>query len=155
MVIWVDADSCPKQVRTVIQRACSKRCIQGYFVANRPLPIEETPYIKVFVTEASDQAADDYIVLHTVVGDLVVTRDIPLAKRLVDKQITTINDRGTIFTGNDINTKLSVRNFMYELSAAGLKPEATAHYSPRDLQKFSAAFDSLLHKLGSREDIRE
>ena len=37
--IWVDADSCPVQVRTMIARFASRLKIKTYFVANRNIPI--------------------------------------------------------------------------------------------------------------------
>lgn len=146
MKIWVDSDSCPKQVRTIIFRAANKRHIHSFFVANRALPIRETEYIHPIVTCIEEQAADNYIIMHASSDDLVVTRDIPLAKCLLEKGMTVINDRGTEFSLNDINMRLSLRNFFYELSAAGLKPESTQVFSKRNLQDFAACFDTVLTK---------
>lgn len=145
MMIWVDADSCPKQVRTIVERAANKRKIACVFVANRPIPLTPTEYVQSVQTEDTDQAADNYICEHAQKTDLVITRDIPLAKKLVDAEITVINDRGREFTANDINTILSERNFMYELAAAGLTPEKTSSFSKKDGQKFAANFDRILN----------
>lgn len=147
MKIWVDADSCPKPVRRIIERAANKRKIYCYFVANRPIPIAKTEYVFAVECENVDQAADNFILQNVSKDDLVVTRDIPLAKLLVDAGITTINDRGAEFTQNDINTRLSVRNFMYELALVGLKPDKTSSFSKKDLQNFAASFDRLLNKM--------
>ena len=76
-------------------------------------------------------------------------REIPIpkgAKLLVDKGLYVINDRGTIFTRDNINTYLSARNFMYELQANGLAPEKTNSFGKKEIQKFSNLLDSLLAK---------
>lgn len=147
MKIWVDADSCPKQVRVIIVRAANKKKILAYFVANRPIALIAGEYLVAVECEKTDQAADNYILERALPGDLVITRDIPLAKQLVDAGITVINDRGEEFNPNTINTRLSIRNFMYELNAAGLKPESTARFNKKDTQKFAACFDTVLHRL--------
>ena len=98
------------------------------------------------VTENTEQSADLYITENSVEGDLAITRDIPLAKLLVDKGLYVINDRGTIFTRDNINTYLSARNFMYELQANGLAPEKTNSFGKKEIQKFSNLLDSLLAK---------
>ena len=77
---------------------------------------------------------------------MAITRDIPLAKLLVDKGLYVINDRGTIFTRDNINTYLSARNFMYELQANGLAPEKTNSFGKKEIQKFSNLLDSILAK---------
>lgn len=144
MTIWVDADSCPKQIRTIVERASNKRMLPCFFVANRLIPIRATDYVQNVQTENADQAADNYIFEHAGEKDLVITRDIPLAKKLIDAKITVINDRGTEFTANDINTRLSERNFMYELANAGLMPEKTHVFNKKDVQNFAANFDRIL-----------
>lgn len=146
MNIWVDADSCPKDIRRIIERAANKRKIPSYFVANRAIPIHITRYVFSIICENSDQAADRYILENVSKLDLVITRDIPLAKQLVDLGVKTINDRGTEFTPNDINTRLSIRNFMYELQSAGLSPEKTSTFNKKDVQNFAARFDTILNK---------
>lgn len=145
MRIWIDADSCPKRVRAIVERAANKRKIPCFFVANRKIPVGISEYVKAIKTENTDQAADNYICKNVKENDLVITRDIPLAKKLVDAKITTINDRGTEFTSNDINTRLAERNFMYELASAGIAPEKTHRLTKKDIQNFAANFDRILN----------
>ena len=119
MTIFVDADSCPVRVREIICKAACriKRC--AVFAANRPIPLPKAPFVRMAVTDTAEQAADAYILQNAAKGDLAVTRDIPLAKLLVDKGITVINDRGTCFTEDNIDSLVSARNFMYELQGNG------------------------------------
>lgn len=147
MKIWVDADSCPVRIRGIICKAALRINRQAIFTANRSIPLPQCKTVSMVVTEATEQAADKFIVANAKSGDLVITRDIPLAKTLVDLHITVINDRGTLFTAGNINTFVSVRNFMYELQANGLSPEKTNSFGKKEIQKFSNLLDTVLTKL--------
>ncbi len=147
MKIWIDADSCPPRIREIICKAGNRLKIYCIFVANRIIPIKKNAYTKSVQTDNVEQSADRHITENAVTGDLVVTRDIPLAKTLVDAGIVVINDRGDLFTANNINTKLSARNFMYELNMAGLKPESINKFGKKEIQKFAATLDKELSKL--------
>lgn len=143
--IWVDGDSCPIAVRDLIIRFALRLQISTYFVANRIIPIpKRTSLFKMIVTETAEGAADDYIVLHIQQHDIAITRDIPLASRLLGKGITVINDRGTVFSPESIREKLSIRNFNYELAQLGLKPDSTARFDKKDLNNFANCLDKIL-----------
>ena len=147
MKIWVDADSCPVRIRQITAKAGFRLNIPVVFAANREIPLSKYDNVKMVVTENTEQAADLYITENSVEGDLAITRDIPLAKLLVDKGLYVINDRGTIFTRDNINTYLSARNFMYELQANGLAPEKTSSFGKKEIQKFSNLLDCILTKI--------
>lgn len=147
MTIFVDADSCPVRVREIIcKAACRIKCC-AVFAANRPIPLPKAPFVRMAVTDTAEQAADAYILQNAAKGDLTVTRDIPLAKLLVDKGITVINDRGTCFTEDNIDSLVSARNFMYELQANGLKPETAGSFGAKEIRKFAGCLDTHLSKL--------
>ncbi|AIN94195.1 DUF188 domain-containing protein [Treponema putidum] len=146
MKIWVDADSCPVRIRQITANAGNRLKIPVIFAANRKIPVPKSKNISMVVTENTEQSADLYITENSAEGDLAITRDIPLAKILVDKGLYVINDRGTRFTRENINTYLSARNFMYELQANGLAPEKTNSFGKKEIQKFSNLLDSLLTK---------
>ena len=82
-----------------------------------------------------------YILAHAVQGDMVITRDIPLAKQLVDAHIRVINDRGIVYTAENIGERLSIRNFMYELSVNGLAPERTKAFGKKEIMEFAQSLD--------------
>ena len=138
--IWVDADSCPTDVRELLVRFVVRLKIPCNFVANRQIPIpqysKKTNLITMVITDNSEGSADDYIVSHVEPNDLVVTRDIPLAARLIDKQITTINDRGKLFTSESIREDLSIRNFNYQLFTMGVQSDKTNKFNKKGLLSF-------------------
>ena len=147
MTFFIDADSCPVRIREIICKTAKRLSVQAVFAANRPIPIPKNSYCTVIVTATEDQAADNYILDHAVQGDLVVTRDIPLAKQLVDAHIRVINDRGVVYTPENIGERLSIRNFMYELSVNGLAPERTKAFGKKEIMEFAQALDRETQRL--------
>ncbi len=147
MILWIDADSCPRPVRDLVCRASDRLGLPLYFVANRKIPGPDSPLFRMIIADAEADAADDYIVENATGSDLVVTRDIPLAKRLVDRGISVINDRGVAYTIKNIDERLSMRNFMLELYNNGISPERTGVFGRKELQEFANALDREITRL--------
>jgi len=145
MKILVDADSCPKQARDLVLRRASKLKIRVIFAANRNIP--DAAGAEMEICPNSENAADDRIVELAENGDIAVTRDVPLAKRLVEKNINVLDDRGRVFTKDNINELLSLRNFKVGLAENGMAIERTANYGGKDLKKFADSLDRILTKL--------
>lgn len=139
MTIWVDADSCPKRVRDIVARAAEKRDVAAVFVANRA--IHTPPTVSFIEVSESPEAADRYLVEHAETGDLAVTRDIPLAAELVDSGLIVLNDRGDVYSTENVRERLSIRDFMKELRSRGEYEMPGRGYSNREVQAFAAAFD--------------
>jgi len=147
MVLWIDADSCPRAARDLVCKTGKRLGLPVRFVANHPIPGTDGLPFEMVLTEASADAADDYIVENSEPGDLVVTRDIPLAKRLVDRSIPVINDRGVVYTERNINERLSMRNLMLDLYKNGIAPDRTGTYGKKELNEFANALDREVQRL--------
>jgi len=146
MKIWVDADSVPVRVREIIIKACRREKIAACFVANRKIPLEEAEEITFIVVPATEGSADARILAEVEPEDLVVTRDIPLAADLVEKEIVVLNDRGTLYTPENVRERLSMRNFMKDLRELGLPIDESGKFGSKDVQAFANAFDRELRK---------
>ncbi|GMO49207.1 MAG: DUF188 domain-containing protein [Termitinemataceae bacterium] len=144
MKILVDADSCPASVRTVICRASVRTKTLAIFAANRNIGGLDTQWTVMELCPQGEGKADDRIVDLAEKGDLAITRDVPLASRLVDLQVDVLDDRGRIFTADNIRTMLSLRNFNVDLANNGEDFVRTANYTQKDLKKFSDSFNKLL-----------
>jgi len=145
MKILVDADSCPRPVRNLVLRRALKMGIRIIFAANRPIP--DSQGAEMIICPVRDNSADDCIAELAEKGDLVITRDVPLAKRLVEKEVSVIDDRGRAFTSDNINELLSLRNFAVGLADNGLEIERIANYGKKELKTFADALDRLLTKI--------
>jgi uncharacterized protein len=88
-----------------------------------------------------ENAADDRLVELAAPGDIAVSRDLALAKRLLEKNAVVIDDRGRLFTLDNINELLSLRNFTVTLAENGLGVERAASYGKKELKAFADALD--------------
>ena len=146
MTIWLDADSCPVPARAMIHRFSARIQIPVVYVANHPIPLPKNKLCTIVICPATEGAADDYIVAHCEAPCLVVTRDIPLAARLLERGVTVVNDRGVEFTPENIRERLSERSFHLALAEMGLGADKTGIYGKRDLQNFANCLDRLLRQ---------
>ncbi len=144
--LWVDADSCPVGVRELIIRFTTRLNIKTNFVANRIIPVPSSSLYSMIVSDNSADAADNYIVEHSVENDMAITRDVPLASRLVEKNIIVLSDRGKVYTKENIRESLSFRNFNLELIQSGVPELKTQSYSKKDLNTFANMLDRELQK---------
>ena len=94
MKIWVDADACPGPVKDIVSLAANRRAVETIFVANKPLLLASSPYLKLTQVEKGLDVADAYIKDHANEQDLVITQDILLAHALVASGVTVIDPRG-------------------------------------------------------------
>lgn len=144
--VWIDADSCPTLVRNHVVKYCRNINIPVTFVANKPINAE-LPYFEMIICPQEKDSADNFILSHAAKNDLVITRDILFADRLVSAEITVINDRGTEFTKDNIKDKVADRDFDLQLAEIGLGGSKNSNYGPKQFKKFANCFDKVLHHL--------
>lgn len=170
--LYVDADSCPKNLRQVVLRAIMRKNLISFFVADRPLKDIEIAYqqhtselrkaakeageidemtlraikspISMIIVKPGMDSADDWIVENASLPALAITHDIPLASRLVEKGLIVLDDRGKTYTRENMAQRLSVRNAMTEFREMGLFAEKHERMGNKQIKAFSDAFDSLL-----------
>jgi len=147
MKILVDADSCPKAARELILRTALRRKIPAVFAANRPIPGISGENITMAVCPAGENSADNKIAELAEPGDLAVSRDLALVKRLLEKDTAVIDDRGRVFSKDNINELLSLRDFTVGLAECGLGIERTVNYGKKECKTFADSLDRLLVKL--------
>jgi len=157
MQILVDADSCPRPAREMILRFSSRLGIKSVFAANRPIPglpefsegQEQTGFETAFfeLCPSGEGEADRRILALAKSGDLVITRDLPLAEQLVDAGIAVLDDRGRAFTKENIREQRSIRDFTVGLANNGLDFERTPSYGKKELSSLANSLDRELTRL--------
>ena len=152
-VIRVDADSCPRQVRDIIVRAAERTGITVIFVANRPIPLKRSDSVNIRIVQNPGTTADDVILYEALPGDIIITRDIPLASRMLEKSCIVMNDRGLRFTTDTIRERLSLRDVMKEARETGLAEEGKRTFGRREVHAFAAELDRTLAEI--LKNIRE
>ena len=152
MRIWIDADACPAPVKEIVIRAAERLKIPAVFVANKAVTLPRSAFLSTVRVGAGLDAADRHLASSAQPGDLAVTQDIPLAAILVKKGVVTMDVRGEPFTSENVDERLSMRNFMQELREGGVTTQGPSAYGSQDRQRFAATFDREVSRLlrGSR-----
>jgi hypothetical protein len=147
MKIWVDADACPNVIKDTLYRAARRKQIPLILVANHDIRTPASPFITSVKVEHGFDVADNYIAQQVTGEDLVITADIPLAAAVIDRGALALNPRGELYTENDIQQRLSMRNFMEELRSAGQITGGPAAISQSDRREFANQLDRILARL--------
>jgi uncharacterized protein YaiI (UPF0178 family) len=157
MKILADGDSLESELRNLLCRRSLGEAARAadsglaprfclIVVAAKKLRLPGAEFVLV---AAGPDAADDKIVELAESGDLAVTRDIPLAERLVEKGVSVLNDRGEVYSRENVHERRSIRDRAAELRALGLAPQSprTKSWGDRELKLFADAFDRELTRL--------
>ena len=113
-------------------------------VANSYQTIPHSDLIRLIIVDKGSDVADQYIVDHVEANHLVVTADIPLAAKIVEKDAIAINPRGEIYTVDNIGEALSMRDFMKELRDGGSITSGPSTFGVKDVERFANALNKLL-----------
>lgn len=146
MTIWVDADACPGVIKDILYRAAQRASIQLTLVANRCLQVPRSPWINMIQVPRGFDVADNHIVEMARAGDLVITADIPLAAAVVDKGASALNPRGELYTKDNVQGLLDMRNFMDTLRSSGVETGGPPALSNSDSRNFAAQLDRWMRR---------
>ena len=73
MKIWVDADACPAAIKDILFRAAERTGTPLTLVANQPIRVPGSKYIRTIQVSGGFDVADNEIVKRSAAGDLVIT----------------------------------------------------------------------------------
>ena len=147
MKIWIDADACPRVIKDMVYRASERLKIPVCLVANSDLSRAHTRLVSSVRVKDGFDVADDYIAEHAEACDLVITADIPLAARVVEKGGVALDPRGELYTEENVGERLSMRNLMQELRSDGVLLGGPAQFGLADRQRFASSLDRLLTRM--------
>ena len=150
MKLWVDADACPVVIKEILFRAAERTCSLLTLVANQPIRVPSSQYIKTVQVPAGFDVADDEIVKRLEAGDLVITADIPLAAEVIEKGGHALNPRGELYTTENIKARLNMRDFMDTLRSSGTNTGGPPAISLSDRQAFANNLDRFLAKYANK-----
>ena len=114
--IYVDADACP--VKDEIVKVATRHKIQVFMVCNGGIrPFRNNLINLIIVSEGSDEA-DKWIFEKIKSEDIVVTSDIPLASKCIDKGASVLKHDGLILNVMNIGNILDTRDLMSDLRSS-------------------------------------
>lgn len=170
--LWIDADSVPKNLRSIILKAATRLDLPTFFVADRALSdielfIQKDTFrrrqslrdkgqsdtsvlrncrskISMIVVESAPNSADNYIVANSHIPALCITHDIPLASRMLDKGAFAIDDSGESFTSQNIKIRLGDRLVNEKLREMGVFADCKSKKKETSSNAFANNLDRTL-----------
>ncbi len=140
--VYIDADACP--VKKEACRVAARHQVPVKIVANTSMSVPDTPGVSLVVVGDGFDEADDWIAEHAGPRDVVVTDDIPLASRCLQKGARVVGTRGREFTEASIGDALATREVLSQLREHGLAGGGPSPFGPKDRSRFLDRFDALL-----------
>ena len=143
--IYVDADACP--VKQEVYRVARRYNLEVTLVANAWMRIPDEKGIRLEVVAERSDAADDWIVAQVQPLDVVITADIVLASRCVNKSACVLGPGGKPFTEDNVADAVAMRNLMADLRGAGEITGGPPPLQKRDRSRFLQKLDEMIQKI--------
>jgi uncharacterized protein YaiI (UPF0178 family) len=139
--IYVDADACP--VKNEAYAIAKRLNLIVHVVANQWMNMPDDPMIRLEVVDDGFDAADHWIVERVGRSDVVVTDDILLAGRCIEKGARVITNRGVVRDANNIGEALAMRELMQYVRASGDTSGNQKPLDEADRRRFRQELDKL------------
>jgi len=146
--IFVDADACP--VKQEVYRVAKRHDLCVTLVAGSWMRVPGEDNLALEVVGQAMGAADDWIVEHLEVDDIVVTADIPLAARCLEKEAYAIGPTGRPFTRDNIGSALATRDLLSTLRDCGDVMGGPPPFDKRDRSRFLHQLDEAINAIRRR-----
>ncbi len=143
--IYIDADACP--VKQEVFRVAQRYGLQVTLVSNAWMRTPNDPRITLEVVEDGFDAADDWIVQQAQPEDIVITADILLAGRCLEKQARVIGTTGKPFTEDNIGQAIATRDLMEDLRHTGEITGGPPPLTQRDRSRFLQQLDNTIQAI--------
>ena len=143
--IFIDADACP--VKEEVYRVAGRHQLLTYVVSNSWMRVPDSQLIEQIVVTDGFDAADDWIVENVRMRDVVITSDIPLADRALQKSALVLGPTGKAFTGQSIGMAVAMRELNTHLRQTGEISGYNAAFSKKDRSRFLNILENTLQKL--------
>ncbi len=140
--IYIDADACP--VKQEVYRVAARYGLHVTVVANTPMRVPDSDVVELVVVDDQFNAADDWIVEQVTTNDIVVSADIPLAARCLEKGARVLDPRGGVFTEDSIGEALASRELLSQLRDMGTITGGPAPFEKRDRSRFLQQLDQII-----------
>ena len=144
IAILVDADACP--VKDEVYVVATRFGIPVAVVANSPVRVPAGMGVQAIRVPEGPDAADDWIAEEVRPGDIVVTADLPLAARCLERGARVLGFDGRVFDRASIGELLATRDLKASLREAGVPTAGPTPLSDRDRSRFLARLDELVRR---------
>jgi uncharacterized protein YaiI (UPF0178 family) len=143
--IYVDADACP--VKNEIYKVAQRYGLPVTLVANSYMNVPRADWLKLVVVDKGLDEADDWIVDQVTSDDIVITGDIPLAARCLDKGARVLGHKGKPFTDDNVSEALAGRQLMAQLRDQGIMMGGPPPFEKKDRSLFLQKLDQIINAI--------
>ena len=140
--IYIDADAC--SVKNETYKVAIRYGWPVRVVANQRVQTPAYELIVSITVGDGDDVADDWIAERSVAGDVVITSDIPLAARCLDKGVRVLGQKGEEFTLDSIGGALAGRSLSQDLREMGVMTAGPRPMERKDRSRFLSKLDNIL-----------
>ncbi len=144
MKLWIDGDNFPAVALKVALTLVCERGIPADVVADRKIDGVEGENIRFIQVDHGSGLVDSLISEGADPSDVVLTRDLDLAHRLVVKGVVVMNDRGRIWNKRALMRRLEDSGIMRAMRAGGMVSWRGYEYNVEDAHLFRIKLTRLL-----------
>jgi len=145
LTVYVDADACP--VKDETYRVAGRYGLPVFVVSNSWMRTPSAGRVELIVVKGDFDAADDWIVERVEADDIVITGDIPLASRCLEKGAAVLGTRGKEFTRDSIGDALASRELLSQLRDMGEVGGGPPPIGKRDRSEFLQRLDGIVQRI--------
>jgi uncharacterized protein YaiI (UPF0178 family) len=145
MNIYIDADACP--VKNETYKVAARYKISVVVVANSWMRVPENDLVKLQLVEGDFDAADDWIADKAGADDIVITGDILLASRCIEKGARVLGTRGKEFTEAGIGEAVAMRALKDELRQMGEITGGPPPMAKKSRSRFLSTLDQIVNAI--------
>ena len=146
MTLFIDGDAFPNLLKPIVLRSIERLALPTKVIANKKIHIGKSKHIEYIIVDLGPDEADHLIVELCEAADLVITADIPLADRIINKNAHAIDHRGELYSVDNIKQYLAMRNLMESIRESGEMTGGPKAFGQKDAQNFANQFNAFLQK---------
>jgi len=147
--LYIDADAC--SVKSEAERVASRHQVKMYVVSNGGLRPSQNPLVETIIVPDGPDVADMWIAERAGQGDVVITGDIPLAAKCIERGALVLKHNGEALSAANIGNVLATRDLMADLRAADpFRQGGGKSFTKSDRSRFLSALESTLRKAKAR-----
>ena len=143
--IFVDGDACPVKDETYV--VATRYGVPVALVSNSRMHVPEGLGVELVLVGEGPDAADDWIAERATSGDIVITTDIPLAARCLERGARVLGPKGREFTESSIGTALAKRQLLSELREMGEMTGGPAPLEKKHRSQYLQLLDRVIQTL--------
>ncbi len=143
--VFIDADACP--VKDEVYKVAQRYGLKVTLVANSYMRIPGGDWVELVVVDKGLDEADDLIVERADQDDIVITGDIPLAARCLDKGALVLGHKGRPFTSENVGESLATRQLLSQLRDQGVMMGGPPPFEKKDRSLFLQKLDEMVNTI--------